>query len=910
MYNSGLLHIAINLGAVAVIVALNALLLFDAGKLWLLSFLSVSFVQLALLLAYRYYSPQNEAARKWRMFYLPVMVAQAILWVSAIDYLLFLPLSDTVVISLVIILLVLFISGLHLCIDALISTLYLSASLLIPLNLFFGRPPQNEIFWVLVGSFLLLLLIVIFWGFIIRQRNLVLIANRRLLRGRLAELESEVAQMSEQLTTQDGQTEEVERELSVTKEAAESANMAKTEFLATMSHEIRTPLNGILPTMEMLRETELNTEQRQLVNTALNSSQLLLGIINDILDFSKIEAGKLELESIEIDVRDLIESVTMLMKHAADRRGLRINYLIAPDVPSRVRGDPIRLRQILANLVSNAIKFTDKGAISVEVSRRNASRTDVELMFAVQDTGSGMSPEVTQRLFSAFSQADASTTRTHGGSGLGLAICKRLTELMNGRIGVKSIEGKGSVFWFVIPLRKSLDETPSLRYDLQSIRALVIARNDENYNTIQNSLNGWGVLHERAESAQEALSKLRSSANLGESWAYEVIILDGALVGQSVAPLLREIRRVPASQHIKSLIYDLVPQAINAIKHMNSELLESPIRSAELKSKLNRIFDVEDITSQQEVSDELAVALSMPDQEYSWDDIQQSKQTFTQSIGFSRAGGVFQLPALNGHVMVVEDNPINLAVVDKILTKLGIQTTNAADGKAALDEFKHGNFDLILMDCQMPRLDGYAATKAIREREKRHHLSRTPIIAMTANAMPGDREKCLDSGMDDYLAKPIKPAGVRSMMKQWLSVDKTIATFEQSRSSNKIRQEQNEEDVSPLIDVEIINELFDIMEEQTITLIKSYLINSQSLVEVIEDASKQMELDKLVKAAHSLKSSSANVGAMAVSAVARRIEHKSRKGISKGVKQECQKLIQLYKETTEQLTALCIQNLE
>jgi len=910
LYNSVLSHVAINLAAVAAVVSLNAFLLFDAGKIWLLSFLSASFIQLALLLAYRYFTPQSRAARKWRLFYLPVMVFQSLLWVSAIDYLLFLPLSNVVIFSLIIVLLALLISVLHLCIDALVTTLYLSSLLLIPFNLFYERSPSNEVFWLLLGSSILLLLIIAFWGFTFRQRNLVLIANRCLLTRRLAELEGDVTHMSEQLTAQDGQTVEVERELSVTKEAAESANMAKTEFLATMSHEIRTPLNGILPTMEMLRETELNTEQRQLVDTALNSSQLLLGIINDILDFSKVEAGKLELESIEIDVRDLIESVTMLMKHAADRRGLRINYLIAPDVPSRVRGDPIRLRQILANLVSNAIKFTEKGGVSVEVSRRNASRTDVELMFAVQDTGSGMPPEVTQRLFSAFSQADASTTRTHGGSGLGLAICKRLTELMNGRIGVKSIEGKGSVFWFVIPLRKSLDESPSLRYDLQSIRALVIARKDENYNIIQNSLNGWGVLHERAETSQEALGKLRSSANLGESWAYEVIILDGSLAGQSITPLLREIRRVPASYPIKCLIYDSVPHAKSTIKHMDVELLESPIRSTELMSKLNRMFDVEDIAVKKEIGDDLAVALSMPDQEHSWDDIQRSKQTFSQSIGVSRAGSVFQLPPLNGHVMVVEDNPINLAVVDKILTKLGIQTTNAADGMAALDEFKHGNFDLILMDCQMPRLDGYAATKAIRGREKRRNLSRTPIIAMTANAMAGDREKCLDSGMDDYLAKPISPAGVRSMMEQWLSVDKTIATFEQSHASNKSRRERTDETVSPIIDASIINELFDIMEEQTITLIKSYLINSQPLVEAIEYASKQMDLEALVKAAHSLKSSSANVGAMAVSAVARRIEHKSRKGISKGVRQECQKLPQLYKETTEQLTALCMQNLE
>ncbi len=903
------MHLAVNLGAVISIVLLNALLTFDAGKWWFISSLIVSFLQLVLLIAYRFFSPKGEAAKKWRLFYLPIMLSQAVLWVLAIDYLLFLQLTDGVVLSLVIILLTLFVSVLHLCIDALITTLYLSPSILLPLNIIYGRAPSSDIFWVLAGSFMLLLLITAFWGFSFRQRNLLLTANRRILKGRLTELESEVVRMSEQLTTQDGQIEEVERELSITKEAAESANMAKTEFLATMSHEIRTPLNCILPTMEMLRETELNTEQQQLVNTALNSSQLLLGIINDILDFSKVEAGKLELESIEIDVRDLIESVTMLMKHAADRRGLRINYLIAPDVPSRVRGDPIRLRQILANLVSNAIKFTEKGGVSVEVSRRNASRTDVELMFAVQDTGSGMPPEVTQRLFSAFSQADASTTRTHGGSGLGLAICKRLTELMSGRIGVKSIEGKGSVFWFVIPLRKSLDDSPSLRYDLQSIRALVVAYQDKNYAVIQNNLNSWGVLHERAETAQEALSKLHSSANLGESWAYEVIILDGALVGKGVAPLLREIRRVPASQRIKCLIYDSLPHTKNIINSMNIELLESPIRSAELLSKLNRMFDVEEDVSSREEDEGLAVAHSMPDQEHSWDDIQQSERRYTKPIDISRAGGVFQQPSLNGHVMVVEDNPINLAVVDKILTKLGIQTTTVVDGMAALEAFKYSNFDLILMDCQMPRLDGYAATKAIREREKRRKLARTPIIAMTANAMSGDREKCLDSGMDDYLAKPIKPANIRSMMEQWLSVDKTIATFEQSRASNKYNREPERTD-APIIDTSIINELFDIMEEQTITLIKSYLINSLPLVEAIEIASKQMDLATLTKAAHSLKSSSANVGAMALSAVARRIEHKSRKGVTKGIKQECQKLPQLYRETTEQLTALCSQNLE
>ncbi|MCF6283128.1 MAG: ATP-binding protein [Candidatus Polarisedimenticolaceae bacterium] len=888
--------------------SLSSVLSFEAGRWWLLSFLAASLLQFVLLITHSLLKPEKSAVKKWRLFYLPVTVSQALLWALAINYLLTQPVTDTMTFSLVIILLALLISVLHLCIDALISTLYLSPLIIVPLELSYGKVPSDQLFWFLSASFMLLLLITAFWGFAFRQRNLLLTANRCLLKDRLAELESEVVHLSEELSAQDGQTEEVERELSVTKEAAESANMAKTEFLATMSHEIRTPLNGILPTMEMLRETQLNTEQRQLVNTALNSSQLLLGIINDILDFSKVEAGKLELESIEIDVRDLIESVTMLMKHAADRRGLRINYLIAPDVPSRVRGDPIRLRQILANLVSNAIKFTEKGGISVEVSRRNASRTEVELMFAVQDTGSGMSPEVTQRLFTAFSQADASTTRTHGGSGLGLAICKRLTELMNGRIGVKSIEGKGSVFWFVIPLRKSLEESPSLRYDLQSIRALVVAYENENYEIIKNNLNDWGVLHERAETAQEALTKLNSSANLGESWAYEVIILDGTLVGAGVSQLLREVRRVPTSQRIKCLVFDSISHAKNLTNHINVELLESPVKSAELLSKLNRMFDVEEMMVQKEVTDDLAVALSMPDQEHSWDDIQKSNNTYPKHFELSRAGSVFQLPSLNGHVMVVEDNPINLAVVDKILGKLGIQTTNAVDGQIALEAFKNSDFDLILMDCQMPKLDGYAATKAIREWEKRHKLARTPIIAMTANAMAGDREKCLDSGMDDYLAKPVKPAGIRSMMKQWLSVDKTIATFEQNHLSDKRRRVSVVKDAPPIIDAAIINELFDIMEEQTTTLIKSFLVNSLPLVDAIEEASEQMDLEKLINPAHSLKSSSANVGAMALSAVARRIEHKSRKGTTKGIQQECQKLLQLYDETTEQLTALCQQS--
>ena len=869
----------------------------------MLSFLAVSLFQLVLMFSYRLVSPGPDSAAKWRMLYLLGTILLALLWVSFPNLFLSQQVTDSLALNLAIIALTLLISVLLLTVDALNTAIYLMVILLAPLNIFlYPGAPLSENLWILIGSYLLVLFLIAFWSFTIRQRNLVLTANRLLLMRRLTELENQLVQASGEINEQGEEKEDVERKLSIAKE---SASMAKTEFLAMMSHEIRTPLNGILPIMEILHETTLDTEQRQLVNTALNSSQLLLGIINNILDFSKIEAGKLELETIEIDLRDLIGSVTSLMKSAADRRGLRINYLMAPDVPSGVRGDPIRLRQILTNLVSNAIKFTADGEVAVEVTQRSASRTDVELMFAVRDTGIGMSDELTGRLFKAFSQADASTTRIYGGTGLGLIICKRLTELMGGRIGVKSVEGKGSVFWFVLPLRKSLNETPSQRRDLQGSRVLVVANENEDYRVIKNSLTDWGVLHERAEDARDALAKFKSSANLGESWAYEAIILDEKNLGREVNSLLIEIDRLTAPEHVKLLIIGAMPYLKKSVSDEDVEYLETPITAQDLLSRLNQLFDVEEVLTHKYTNVELMGAHSMPDQQYSWDDQQRPRESTNIPMEHSSVGRVFQLPQLKGHVLVVEDNPINLAVVDKILKKLGIDTTHAVDGLAALGVVQKGGFDLILMDCQMPRLDGYKATKAIRERERQENLSRTPIIAMTANAMPGDREKCLNSGMDDYLAKPIKPAGIRDMMEQWLTTSDKAASMSGKSTASANETVAMTEDQIPIVDEAIINELFEIMEEQTLTLINSYLINSRPQIEKIEAATKNFDLEALLLPAHSLKSSSANVGAMAVSTLAEQIELKAREGLTEGIEQACRELLLCYEVTADRLTALC-----
>lgn len=379
-------------------------------------------------------------------------------------------------------------------------------------------------------------------------------AGKRNAHGKLYQAREKMSGLHNQLSDGDERRRDVERELVLAKEAAEAANMAKTEFLATMSHEIRTPLNSIVPLLEILGGTKLNGEQSQLVSTALNSSFHLITIIDDILDFSKIEAGKLELESIEIRLKELVESVTTMMAKSAERRKLDLSYKIQPNVPDFVRGDPIRLRQVLTNLVSNAVKFTKKGGIIVEVSCRGSRRKEVELLFSVKDTGIGLDQDVQSRLFQSFTQADASTTRTHGGTGLGLAISRKLVELMGGKMGVQSEEGVGSIFYFAMSMRKSLRDVPPERHSLKGVRALLVGGEMDEIARCKRFLDQWEMVIQSADGIMDVMAKLTATANLGESWAYELVIIDVAHIGGQMGVLMRDISRVPALADLKLVV--------------------------------------------------------------------------------------------------------------------------------------------------------------------------------------------------------------------------------------------------------------------------------------------------------------------------------------------------------------------